>query len=81
MKKLVILLLRLRLGLKIGERFYFSNQKNEKQVYFFTDSALMKIYTGKKGVEYIMHSGVSLNWLLSDKCQIRKAAANEKMHG
>jgi len=76
MKKLIIFLIRQRLGLKIGERFQFTNQHemNSDQYYFFTATALMKIWTNKaSGREYISHSGVSLNWLLSDKCEIRKA--------
>ena len=75
MKKLIIFLIRQRLGLKIGERFQFANQNemNNEQYYFFTDSALMKIWTSRgSGREYISHSGVSLNWLLDDRCEIRK---------
>ena len=75
MKKLIIFLIWQRLGLKLGERFQFANQNenNENQYYFFTDSALMKIWTSKAtGRELISHSGVSLNWLLDDSCEIRK---------
>lgn len=71
MKKLIILLVRLRLGVKIGQQFQFTNQRADNEFYFFTDTALMKLYKGKR--EYIAPSGVSLNWLLNDKCEIRKA--------
>ena len=71
MKKLIILLLRLRLGLKVGERFQFTNQHSICEYYYFTDSALMKIHISR-GSSYHTPSGVSLNWLLDDKCKIRK---------
>lgn len=71
MDKLVIFLLRLRLGVKIGQHFQFTNQRADNEFYFFTDTALMKIHKGKN--EYIRPSSVSLNWLLSDACEIRKA--------
>ena len=77
-QKLIIFLIRQRLGLKIGERFQFTNQNemNNEQYYFFTDSALMKIWTNRNsGREYISHSGVALNWLLDDRCEIRKVDA------
>ena len=51
-------------------------EMNNEQYYFFTDSALMKIWTNKNsGREYISHSGVALNWLLDDRCEIRKVDA------
>lgn len=75
MKKLIVFLVRLCLGLKIGERFQFTNQHSEFDYYFFTDTALMKkhIHRNKRDYDYIEPSGVSLNWLLSDDCEIRKA--------
>lgn len=77
MKKLIIFLLRLKLGLKIGEQFQFANQHSENDYYFFTDSALMKKHISKRGRDYITPSGVGLNWLLSEDCEIRKAGAAE----
>lgn len=81
MKKLIIYLIRRRMGLKLGERFQFTNQNeiNNEQYYFFTDSALMKIWTNKNsGREYITYAGVSLNWLLDDKCEIRIVEKEER---
>lgn len=69
MKKLVIFLIRYRFGLKEGERFQFTNQKSN-DIYYFTDVSLMKI----KHVDGCKTelSGVSLNWLLDDQCEIRR---------
>ena len=71
MKKLIIFLIRQRLGLKIGERFQFANQHSICEYYYFTDSALMKMKI-RKGTAFHEHSGVALNWLLNDDCEIRK---------
>lgn len=66
MKRLIIFLIRKKLGLKKNELFRFSNQR-EQSVYYFTDTNLMKIKYG-----YADKSGVSLNWLLDDECKIEK---------
>ena len=66
MKRLIIFLIRKKLGLKKNELFRFSNQR-EQSVYYFTDTNLMKIKYG-----YVDKSGVSLNWLLDDECKIEK---------
>lgn len=66
MKRFIIFLIRKKLGLKKNELFRFSNQR-EQSVYYFTDTALMKIKYG-----YVDKSGVSLNWLLDDECKIEK---------
>ena len=64
--RIVIFLVRRRLGLKIGEFFRFTNQKTDA-VYYFTDISLVKVY--KRGIKL---SGVSLNWLLDPNCKIKK---------
>lgn len=66
MKRLILFLVRRRLRLKKNERFQFTNQRTNA-VYWFTDQALLKD-TGKA----IYPSNASLNWLLSDKCEIRR---------
>lgn len=64
MKKLIIFLIRKRLGLKKNEIFQFANQKTTA-VYWFTDTAVMK------HCNYITEkSHVSINWLLDDDCEI-----------
>ena len=69
MKRLIIFLVRKRLGLKKYEGFRFAGQKSKDDWYFFASDKVMKIYggTGKP-----MPSSVSLNWLLDDGCEIRK---------
>lgn len=69
MKRLIIFLIRKRLGVKKNEKFQFTNQKT-RDLYYFTDTNLMKIEYISGGV--IRPSGVSLNWLLNDDCKITK---------
>lgn len=66
-KKLVIFLIRKRLGLKKGEHFKFANQVSKNNTYYFTDDAVMKHIPGFV-TDY--KSSVSLNWLLNDECEI-----------
>lgn len=71
MTRLIIFLIRRKLGLKKGEHFQFANQKSETNRYYFTSTKIMKAVRGKKTVlEY--PSSVSLNHLLSDECEIIK---------
>ena len=65
LNKLIIFLIRLKLHLKKGQKFQFTNQKTNS-VYWFTEEALMKIENG-----YQYKSSVSLNWLLDKDCQLR----------
>jgi len=73
MKKLIVFLVRRRLGLKKGERFQFTNQKIKNEFYYFTQDALMKAALWQGHEVNMGLSGVSFNWLLNDKCEIRKA--------
>lgn len=66
MKRLIVFLIRRKLGLKKHERFRFVGQKSNAVYYFATDS-LIKCWKGQT-----MLSGVSLNWLLDDECKIDK---------
>ena len=66
MKRLVIFLVRKRLGLKRFEEFQFVGQKTDA-VYYFTRDEILK-NDGLKTAP----SSVSLNWLLNDKCAIRR---------
>jgi len=66
MRRFIIFLVRKKLGLKKYEDFRFRNQKSEA-FYFFTDRELIKEENG-----YRCSAGVSLNWLLSDECEICK---------
>lgn len=66
-KKLILFLVRMRLGLKKYEAFQFTNQKGADAVYYFSDSGIMKSHC-----QEITKSRVSLNWLLDDDCKIKK---------
>lgn len=65
-KRLVIFLVRRRLGLKKYEKFQFEEQKTNAE-YWFTYSTLLK-----KENDVTSRASVSLNWLLSDSCKIRR---------
>lgn len=69
MKRLIIFLIRRYLGLKIVEKFQFANQKSKNDLYYFTRDSIAKIeYHGDR--PRIKDSSVSLNYLLSDECEI-----------
>ena len=70
MKRLIIFLIRKRLGLKERQAFQFVNQKSNA-VYYFTEDAIIKAWRGN-----IDKSTVSLNWLLDDECEIRILTEN-----
>ena len=72
MNRLIIFLIRKKLGLKKGERFQFVNQKSPNDEYFFDSKSLVKVWVRPGyGFKYTP-SNVSLNWLLNDNCQIKK---------
>ena len=66
MKRLIIFLIRLRMGLNKYEVFQFANQKSNA-MYYFSEDAVMKEWHGQ-----VVKSSVSLNWLLDDECEIKK---------
>lgn len=66
MKRLILYMVRNRLGLKDHEPFRFANQKSNA-IYYFTKDGVMKAWRG-----FTEKSGVSLNWLLDDECEIIK---------
>lgn len=65
-RKIVIFLIRKKLGLKKYEKFRFVNQKTDA-VYYFTDDNVMKLWRNQT-----MLSGVSVNWLLDNDCAIER---------
>lgn len=67
MRRLILFLIRLKLGVKKYERFRFTNQK-ERCKYWFTSTHLLK----RTKTGHIEQSGVSLNWLLDKNCKIEK---------
>ena len=66
MRRLVIFLIRKKLGLKKYENFRFVGQKSDA-VYYFTECAVMKRWRDQTTL-----SSVSLNWLLDKDCEITK---------
>ena len=68
-ERLIVFLIRYRLKLKKGQRFRFKNQKTDN-VYYFTADKLIKIPEDKRTVSRAEKSLVSLNWLLSDECEV-----------
>lgn len=66
MRRVVIFLIRKKLGLKKYEIFRFTNQKSNA-IYYFTTTNIMKSCNG-----YTEPSGVSVNWLLDDECEIER---------
>ena len=66
MRRFVIFLIRNKMGLKKYEKFKFVNQKSDA-VYYFTESNIMKQWHNQTVL-----SGVSVNWLLDDDCEIER---------
>lgn len=61
--RLIVFLVRIRLGLKRNECFQFTNQ-NSKAIYYFTYTGIIKCWRG-----LYVKSGISLNWLLDPECK------------
>lgn len=71
--KLIILLIRLKLGVKKFEKFAFENQRSKYDLYYFTKHSLMKLEYDNRGRLYqTRYANVSLMWLLDDDCKIKK---------
>lgn len=68
-KRLIIFLVRRRLGLNKFEMFEFENQSSDVNYYYFTSDSIIKVTPYKT-----KPSNVSLNWLLNDECKIKKLA-------
>ena len=68
MKKLIVYLIRKRLGLKKNQCFRFANQKHDG-VYWFGNTQILKSESFGSN-QVITLSNVSLNWLLDRNCKI-----------
>lgn len=76
MRRLIIFLIRKKLGLKRNECFRFANQASSKNFYYFDTDCLMKMHWF--GDSYTpRESTCSLNWLLNDDCKIVKVDPDE----
>ena len=69
MTKIILFLLRMKLGVKKNERFQFDNQKNKADYYYVSGNRLHKIMYREGNVSE-KRANVSLNWLLDPECQI-----------
>ena len=70
LKRLIIFLIRKRMGLKKGERFQFTNQASKWNTYYFDTDCVLKVHYNKDHEKITTPSTVSLNWLLNDHCEI-----------
>lgn len=70
MKRLILFLIRRKLGVKKYENFRFVNQRSKVNYYYFDDNGIQKVDAEHT---IIKHSNVKFNWILSDKCEIVKA--------
>ena len=72
MRKLIIFLIRRRLGLKKGEFFRFTNQRDKSEWYYFTETMLMKKLNPSVNLYGHIDAHVSLNWILDPECEVEK---------
>lgn len=68
-RRLIIFLVRKKLGLKKYQTFQFANQLNKDCYYYFTETHIMK---SSPSLTHHRSSSVSLNWLLDNECEIVK---------
>lgn len=67
MQRLIIFMVRMKLGLHKHQQFRFVNQKSKTDTYYFTATKVLKI----EGCN-VRESSVSLNWLIDKNCKITK---------
>lgn len=70
--RLILFLIRIKLGVKKYEEFQFTNQRSERDYYYFGKRVFWKVEFDEEGRPHSDHSHVSLNWLLDPECKIRK---------
>ena len=70
MARLILFLVRLKLGVRKNERFRFTNQKADC-CYEVSGDGVWKIW-GDDGCVNKRNSRVSINWLLGPDCKIEK---------
>lgn len=75
LRKIILFLIRLKLGVKKEQPFQFVGQKGDAR-YFFVDRGIVKAkpvgYEKNPSICTYSWSRVSLYWLLSNECKIRK---------
>lgn len=70
--RLILFLIRVKLRVKKRERFKFTNQRSERNYYFFRDYALWKVEFDEDGKPHAELSQVSLNWMVDPECKVKK---------
>ena len=70
MKRLIIFLVRKKLGLKKYQNFRFVGQKSSENYYYFDKDSIRKVIVFDENLTNDIFSSVSLNWLLDDNCKI-----------
>lgn len=66
MKKIIWFLIRRKLGVKKYQQFIFTNQLSENTSYMIGSDKIFKVQGNR-----LKHSDVSINWILSDECEIK----------
>lgn len=66
MKRIIWFLIRRKLGVKKYQQFIFTNQLSENTSYMISSDKIFKVQGNR-----LKHSDVSINWLLSDECEIK----------
>lgn len=66
MKRIIWFLIRRKLGVKKYQKFIFTNQLSENTSYMISSDKIFKVQGNR-----LKHSDVSINWLLSDECEIK----------
>lgn len=69
LNRLIIFLIRRKLGVKKYQLFRFTNQKTADKYYFGATALVKEVYNDDCGIG-LETSNVSLNWLLSEECEI-----------
>lgn len=73
--RLILFLVRRKLHLRKNQRFRFKNQKSSTDCYYFGDTHIFKTqmigFVGFDNfIPSIILSNVSLNYLISDECEV-----------
>lgn len=74
MNRLIIFLIRKKLGLRLYEKFQFENQKSKHDFYYFNETMMLKCGWVEDLKFHLppRESSVCLNFLLSDECKVKR---------
>ncbi len=65
MKRIILFLIRRKLGVKKCELFYFKNQKSYLDRYYISSKEIIKISAIRNHDYFVKRSNISVNWILS----------------